>query len=777
MKPRRALRLLVLVTALTAAGVAVAQVSTNYNLNWHVLSGGGGSRASASYRVDDTLGQWPEKASASASYRVDPGFWYGLGGASAPLPPTPTPTPTLPPGSGDAFEVDDTCGLAHTISTDGSTQTHTFHDAGDEDWVKFQALANKSYIIQVDNAGVHADAVVLLYDQCAQPPLSQGYNAFGSIVQMQWSSTAAATYYLRLMQNDPAVYGTDTNYDLSVVADYTPPAAPRSVRSAAADQRIIVQWRRGTEPDLARYRVRWGPSEGTYSSYDEVDGADNTYYEITGLTNGVPVHIVVHAIDSSGNVSPASVDVANIPSETSDPTIPAVVLTRPTTQTTYATSMSSVSVGGTCSDSGGNLSRLRVRNTTTGAVITNTALAGSTYTCTVESLPLQVGDNVVQATVYDAVGNSGSDSVTITRLPGTNGAVVIVGGHNDSATLQTNINNTTNRAYRVFLDAGFAKDKIRYLSPSYQDADGDAVNDVYTITTVSDVQLALTWAQTATLGGPFFLYMMDHGMIEKFCADGCPAGSQVTPDALDAWLTGIETACPTCPINVILEACHSGSFIDRVDDITKSISKNGRVVIASTGRTNNAYASASGALFSDAFFSSVSEGNNLLVAFNAAKAAVAAGSTMQTPWLDDNGDALYTPSDGVPSSARYVATNFGTALPTIISSGLSRTGSSGTITATVIPGDSAVKVVWAAVYAPSYQEPTYTSLDLGVPLIKLDPDAVVDGLYLATYNGFTEEGQYRVVIYAADSAGNQAMPRLAERPTMKVYLPVVMRGN
>jgi hypothetical protein len=62
-------------------------------------------------------------------------------------------------------------------------------------------------------------------------------------------------------------------------------------------------------------------------------------------------------------------------------------------------------------------------------------------------------------------------------------------------------------------------------------------------------------------------------------------------------------------------------------------------------------------------------------------------------------------------------------LPRITTTGLSRAGSTGTISATVEPGDQLVKTVWAAVYAPSFQEPVGTTLDLGVPLVQLWPSA------------------------------------------------------
>jgi len=227
---------------------------------------------------------------------------------------------------------------------------------------------------------------------------------------------------------------------------------------------------------------------------------------------------------------------------------------------------------------------------------------------------------------------------------------------------------------------------------------------------------------------------------------------------------------------VIIEACHSGSFVDRLEDPTKSLSKNGRVVIASTGRTNNAYASAQGAYFSDTFFSAVAESSSILTCFGQAKTAVEMTGNNQTPWLDDNGDALYNPADGAYAANRYVASYFGAALPDITNASVSLVGGAGTIVATVAQGDEPVDIVWAAVYAPSFQEPTTTSLDLGVPLIELEPDVEQEGLYSAYYNAFGEAGTYRVVIYAQDEGGNQALPRLVQAGGQKVYLPLVLKN-
>lgn len=65
----------VFLLALVVAGAVLAQVSTGFDLSWHVLSGGGGSRSSAGYQIDDTLGQWSAGLSSSANYQLATGFW------------------------------------------------------------------------------------------------------------------------------------------------------------------------------------------------------------------------------------------------------------------------------------------------------------------------------------------------------------------------------------------------------------------------------------------------------------------------------------------------------------------------------------------------------------------------------------------------------------------------------------------------------------------------------------------------------------------------------
>jgi len=69
--------LLVLLVAVIA-GPALAQTSPSYDLEWHVIGGGGQPVSSASYAVNSTAGQGAASPpySASASYAVSGGYWF-----------------------------------------------------------------------------------------------------------------------------------------------------------------------------------------------------------------------------------------------------------------------------------------------------------------------------------------------------------------------------------------------------------------------------------------------------------------------------------------------------------------------------------------------------------------------------------------------------------------------------------------------------------------------------------------------------------------------------
>jgi len=708
------------------------------------------------------------------------------GGTATPTPPpgsTPTATPPITPGVGDAYEEDDTCAQARTIATDGAIQERAFHDEGDKDWIRFTAQANTTYVIEVTNVGARSDAVILLHDACSQSPSATQDNAFGSVVRMEWDSTKNGDYFIQLQQFDPSFFGADANYRLSVRADNVPPVAPKNLRCVAINETTLgLQWQKNAERDVNRYRVTYSNENSTVSGNRDVDGGSETYVEVDGLTANQLYFLHVVAIDYSNNESPASGEIPCRATDGTDTTPPSLTVQQPAAANVFSTTAGSITFAGLAQDASGNLSQVRAHNITLNVEGRDYTLSGASDDFRVENLALDVGDNTIELTVYDEAGNSSKKTVTVKRLGASPGAVLIVAGHNETFALQTNIYNAANRAYRIFKNAGFTDDDIYYIAPVEQKPEG-TVNRVDATTSPAAVQAAiLTWAKENGRVGPdkpFFVYLMDHGFADKYCVSGCNDAGKITPTDLNNWLRTLETETGVDEVNVIIEACQSGSFLDRLNgeaqDIANSLSRAGRVIITSTDRANNAYASAQGAYFSDAFFSCLADSGHLKACFDQGAAAVAATGVEQVPWLDDNGDGLANGNDGTVAQNRVVTRFFSSIRPQITGAALERQGANGTLTATIEEGAEAIDIVWAAIYPPSFQEPDGVTLNLNVPTVRLEPDAGNPGRYTFTYpNGFTEAGDYRVIFYAQDTQGIHATPR-GPGAGGSVYLPLIHR--
>jgi len=359
----------------------------------------------------------------------------------------------------------------------------------------------------------------------------------------------------------------------------------------------------------------------------------------------------------------------------------------------------------------------------------------------------------------------------------TPGALVLVAGRlkeNDS--LQDNIHYVTDAVYQLFLAHGYDDSRIYYL------ATDTGLDGVDALATEAALESAITtWAQDKVgPDRPFTLYMMDHGNYDKFYLDN-PRGERVRPEEVDGWLTQLEAAAPGVKVNVIVEACKSGSFID----LPQTVSEPGRVVIASTGAWKSAWPSDEGAIFSDHFIAALEQGASLYAGFQTAQWAVwSVHCDQQTPWLDDNGDGIADEEDGQEAARRgfaFAGTLAGEEWPPYIVQAPGPTEverGQGVIQAKVLDDDEeGVKRVWAVIYPPSYQppEPGEEMPQETLPTIVLLDQG--NDWYGATYTGFDEMGVYRVVIYAEDGDGLEARPLAIEvRTGWAVYLPLVMRG-
>ena len=131
----------------------------------------------------------------------------------------------------------------------------------------------------------------------------------------------------------------------------------------------------------------------------------------------------------------------------------------------------------------------------------------------------------------------------------------------------------------------------------------------------------------------------------------------------------------------------------------------------------------------------------------------------QRPQLDDNGDGLFDAGDGALARTRYLTDLFTSTAPTINLAGTMRSGGDVTLEATVSESVEEIALVWANIYPPGFRGPTNITLNLNVPLVRLDPVAGQPGQYRFSYpGGVPNLGIYRVVIYAQDRLGYHAVP-------------------
>ena len=148
-------------------------------------------------------------------------------------------TPDTYEGAGGGAR-DDTRASASTITT-GGQPGHTFDVYGDADWATFVSQPGYLYTIYTANltptfdlSGFYADTLLELYAAEWTTPVDSNDDYAGSYdSRVQFRATGALTYYLRVRNFNPSVYGCNVGYDLVFVA--TPPALNLDIAKSAVD--------------------------------------------------------------------------------------------------------------------------------------------------------------------------------------------------------------------------------------------------------------------------------------------------------------------------------------------------------------------------------------------------------------------------------------------------------------------------------------------------------------------------------------------------------------
>jgi len=353
------------------------------------------------------------------------------------------------------------------------------------------------------------------------------------------------------------------------------------------------------------------------------------------------------------------------------------------------------------------------------------------------------------------------------------GALILVAGRkklNDP--VQPNINRVARNVYDLFRDRGYTDDRILYLSVDLSQAGVDAQPSVNALRTA-----ITSWAlDKVDAQRPLTLFLVDHGDRDVLYLDDL-TGQRVTPTDLDGWFTTLENTIAGLKINVIVEACKSGSFIVAPG----VVSKPGRVIVSATTSDADAYTSDLGAIFSDHFLAELGRNSSLAASFAAARQAAKLAHPRQNAWLDGDGDGVPNEQADEDEAAQRgfgIPGTLGDAWPPFIAAvtpPAQITNQRGILRATVLD-DTRVQRVWAVIYPPDYTPPESGDelVTEVLPTIVLQQGAV--DVYAAEYTGFDKQGVYRIVIYADDEDGLPARPAVLTIDTRnRTMLPLIVR--
>ncbi|KJU85823.1 conserved hypothetical protein, secreted [Candidatus Magnetobacterium bavaricum] len=135
----------------------------------------------------------------------------------------------------DKYEPDDTYLQAKEIEVGGQPQQHNLHKPGDVDYVKFYARKGEYYGIEVYNTGQIGQLSYTLYKTDGITPIGK----FGSgYVLLKRLFNEEGVYYASISNADPNVFGSGTDYTLSLrrrtESSPLPSAAPTQPGAAAS---------------------------------------------------------------------------------------------------------------------------------------------------------------------------------------------------------------------------------------------------------------------------------------------------------------------------------------------------------------------------------------------------------------------------------------------------------------------------------------------------------------------------------------------------------------
>ena len=179
----------------------------------------------------------------------------------------------------DGFEQDDRPAIAQQIGVDSPAQTRNSCPAGDVDWVKFDAQAGNTYLIETLNLAQDADTEICLYRPnethiACNDDLSDNNHAS----RLLWEATENGTYLIRLKDHNVEVEGGTTQYDLQV-----------RTQPCDSDQ---------FEPDDSREQATVIGTDGTAQNHNICQAGDEDWVTFTAETGIYTIQTMLNGTDA-----------------------------------------------------------------------------------------------------------------------------------------------------------------------------------------------------------------------------------------------------------------------------------------------------------------------------------------------------------------------------------------------------------------------------------------------------------------------------------------------
>ncbi|MBN1799339.1 MAG: hypothetical protein JW822_12230 [Spirochaetales bacterium] len=123
----------------------------------------------------------------------------------------------------DSYEPDNDFATSNTISIDAEAQKHTFHETGDQDYIKLNLTAGINYSIETHYYITSTDTVLYLYNSAHDLVTSNDDGGVGLYSLINYNCSSSGEYYIRVFEygnNNTGAYEIDVA-ESSLSADYT----------------------------------------------------------------------------------------------------------------------------------------------------------------------------------------------------------------------------------------------------------------------------------------------------------------------------------------------------------------------------------------------------------------------------------------------------------------------------------------------------------------------------------------------------------------------------